>query len=137
MVEKDGSKVEVKPVTPEAMLVIYLDEISGRLSDIQEVLEVERSKGEIRRRDISVAGGAPIEYDIRRDEATSFFVADIYNDGPNTVYVSVDRHIGNEIVIRDDEGIRIDRTKAQNKLRWLYFRCADGERASIRVIGQW
>ena len=134
---KAHSTTEVHPVTPEAMLVIYLDEIAGRLSDVHEMLEAERSEGEVTKKDISVVGGSPIEYDIRRDIGVPFLVADIYNKGPNDVYVLVDRSMGKEIILSDDEGIHIDRTKSRRKLHWLYFRCASGEQASVRVIGQW
>lgn len=133
----DGSKAEVRPVTPDAMLVIYLDEIAGRLSDMQEMLEAERSEGEVTKKDISVTGALPIEYDIRRDEGVEFLTADIYNDGPNTVYILVDNRMGKEIIIEFNHGIRIDRIKAKKKLHWLYFRCNSGENAEVHVIGQW
>lgn len=131
---KDGTEAKV---TPEALTVIYLDEISGRLSDLCDLLEAERSEGEVTRKDISVTGDSPVEYDIRRDEGVEFFLADIYNDGPNTVYIRIDRRTGKEVTLRNNEGVHIDRTKAKTKLHWLYFRTDSGENAEVRVIGQW
>lgn len=131
---KDGTEAKV---TPEALTVIYLDEISGRLSDLCDLLEAERSEGEVTRKDISVTGDSPVEYDIRRDEGVEFFMADIYNDGPNTAHIRVDRRTGKEVTLRNNEGVHIDRTKSRKRLHWLYFRTASGETAEVRVIGQW
>ena len=110
--------------------------MARQLWEMRQLQEAERREGEVMQRTFEdVTTGTT--YNIRKNEGVNFFIADIFNEGPNTAYVRVNHRMSEEITLWAGQGIVLNHEKAKKKLSWLRFRCESDEMATIRVIGQY
>jgi len=135
-------KRERKPVSPDALKLVMLDEISGRLADLTEVqqrilthLEEITAEGiDFPISDITVTEATTInflkQYPYRRIRSLD----PVFNKGPNTAYIRVNEE-AKEIPIEDREDIQINRPKAT--IEYITIRVAPGKPTTIRMIGHY
>ncbi len=110
--------------------------MARQLWEMRQHMEAEQREGEVMQRTFDdVTTGTT--YDIRKNEGINFFIADIFNEGPNTAYIRINHRMTEEITLWAGQGIVLNHEKAKRKLSWLRFRCDDDETAVIRVIGQY
>ena len=144
-------------VTPEALQVIYMDEIAGRLADLAELYEsllktaeteVERL-AEVRSKleevketlertiplgdtgdyKLSVTGDDTTILDLLRRPVSSFT---LFNDGPGNVYVATNHgNVPNSAPIKSGEQYSLN---ARARVIWrISLRCDSGESATVRI----
>jgi len=119
-----------KRLNPEVMSLALLDEIAERLKAVQETLAEERAEGIIEPR------GPLIVTDEGRSiiPPKTWFSFVLLNDGPNTLYVlvnrdkNIDRH-----TMYNGESFRVDMHRA--RITDLFLRCDPGNRTTIRLVG--
>jgi len=67
---------------------------------------------------------------------TPWISAYFINNGPDAVEIGIN-YPDNRFVMNPGETITVDRSWAQERIGVIFFICAKGERASIRVIGEY
>lgn len=110
--------------------------IARQLWEVRQMLEAERSEGKLAPETIDVTETGE-EYDAKKVLGVEFFTADLFNDGPNTVYIRVNQRQAKQVTLNNGESLTLDFTKSKRKIHWLYFRCDTGETASVRVVGKY
>jgi len=129
-----------KKVTPDAMMVITLDEIAGRLADITKLqqgilkhLEETTPQGiDFPISDVLVTGTEVINFVKNYPYRKIRSLDPVFNKGPNTAYIRVNEE-AKEIPVEDREDITISRPKAT--IEYITIRVTAGESATIRMIG--
>jgi len=118
----------LKGVSPEALIAVLLDEISGRLEEIYERMEWA-PQGILDDYTISVTD----EY--KTLEGGPWFSFTLFNDGPNDVYVYVnDYKPVRETPLRSGDSINID--MQQPLIEKIILICNPGETASVRIFAK-
>jgi predicted transcriptional regulator len=110
--------------------------IARQLWELRQLLEAERREGEVTERRFEDITSAGKSYGIRKNLGVEFSIADVFNEGPNTVFVRVNSKQAEELTLWAGQGIVLNHEKAKKKLTWLHFRCGGDETATVRVIGQ-
>ena len=113
-----------------------LQYIARQLWEVRQLLEAERSEGEISFKTVSVTDAGE-EYDIKKTLGVEFLTVDLLNTGPDTVYIRVNKRLAEEIIRNSGDSISIDFEKSREKIAKLYFRCDTGETASVWVMGKY
>jgi len=128
-----------KPVSPDALKLVMLDEIAGRLADITEIqqkifthlIETTPEGIDIPLSEKTVTDIATIdlikEYPYRPLRSIDFF-----NKGPNTAYYRINND-AKEVPIEDREILKAERPKAT--IEYVTLRVASGESATIKMTG--
>lgn len=128
----DGEGREI--VRPDVIQAITQLASLGQLSRIRRSLEKEEFQGRLDPRTLD-ATDKQVCLDLRKEWYYSPWVAAFFiNDGPNTAYIAINDPFG-WLELKADETRSIDRTKADQRIGRLYYKCAPGETASIRVEG--
>lgn len=66
---------------------------------------------------------------------TPWISAYFINDGPDTVEVAIN-YPNDRFTINSGETVTVNRSGAQEKIAIIFFKCAEGETASVRVTGE-
>ena len=117
-------------VDPKALQTILLDEISGKLSDLKETIELGYTSGEMENTTIVVGTDG---YMLR--PTSPLFSVSIFNDGPNPVYLSI--NYSRKITSADpplNVGESIDIQKKKAQIERIYFQTLVGQ-ATLRLFG--
>lgn len=127
-------------VSPEALQVMYLDEIAGKMDDLSKrMLEVGDSLLSIK--DMmpktpegitANASGSATDVLDTLSFSPAVFSCQINNDGPNPVFVDVNNAPSGNAPLNAGEQIVFDMHAP--KIGSLYFKCAVGQTASLRVF---
>ena len=120
---------EMGKVTPEIMMIIYLDEIAGRLGELQEKLIPQ---GNLQPHTLSVTDSP------QSIGGQDWMSATLYNDGDYDVYL-FDQYqmprVGYDAPIKNGEGINIDFRSRVGTGKFIV--CAPGESATVRIFRMW
>jgi len=124
-----------KAVKPEAMTVITLDEIAGRLADLYEL---EREVLGFMKKSEPQGLIHPVTLDATEDletyePPTPWFSVDVYNSGPNTVYVGINDKAKEFKAIERNRARTFDFGMA--KIEKIYYKCNSGETATFDLTG--
>ena len=121
-----GRLANMPKVTPEMMMIVYLDEIAGRLAELQDTLSDFMAEGNLNSSIYSVTDN-PVKI------PTVCSNLSLHNDGANFAYLLSDKGKPmSEAPIRSGGDLSLDfKTK---KLRIFYLVCNSGETASVRVF---
>jgi len=131
-----------KKVSPDAMMVITLDEIASRLADLtqiqQQILQHQKETTpegiDFPISDVLVTGTEVINFVKNYPYRKIRSLDPIFNKGPNTAYVRVNEE-AKEIPVEDRESIRVSRPTPT--IEYITLRVASGESATIRMIGHY
>jgi len=117
---------QIPKVTPEMMMIVYLDEIAGRLAELQDTWSEFLAEGDLQSRKYSVT-----------DSPTRIFVnasyLSLHNDGSDSIYLLTEKGqpLG-ESEIKKNGSLNLDfKTK---KVRMFHLVCASGETATVRTF---
>lgn len=119
-------------VTPEVVMIVYLDEIAGRIAQLNEKIDLLIPEGHIRGIVIPVTD-AP-----QRLGETDWYSADLFNDGEGDVYIFDEYElprIGADAPLKKGESLKVD-LKAKTGTQ-KYIVCPSGQSASVRVFRKW
>ena len=127
-------------VSPEAMQVMLLDEIAGRLGDVEQRLVEQNDRIEhIRQEMPRAADGYTDDMTIQVSDSVKpiplsvpFSSCQFNNDGPSPVFIGVNKQPGMVTPLNAGEQTSID--MREPKIKELYFVCAQGLTASVRVF---
>ena len=123
-------KESLSKVTPEALQLIYLDEIAGLLNDQLERMEESEGSGLIDT--VSVTVTSPI-FELSVPDWYSFT---IFNDGPNPVFVdvNVDYNVRSfDTPLNATEDLVVDFEKP--KIKRVFLGVQAGNVAAVRIFG--
>jgi len=127
-------------VSPEAMQIMYLDEISGKLGDIeQRLLEMgdglENMRSEMTKAGVGISDSFRVSAtstDTIMPLTESVISALVINDGPNGVYCAVNKSAYGDAPLLITESIVLDlHTPGIKQLRFV---CLPGQTARLRVF---
>ncbi len=124
-------KRETSPlrVPPEALIIHYLDEIAGRLSDLEELWV--KPQGYVHPIKVTVTKTEVLDF-VTKPPYNLLFAVTIFNDGPDPVYPSVnERQI--ETPLLPGENVRFEFTSP--RIAKLYLYVDAGKRAEVRGFG--
>ena len=120
-----SSKLAAIPkVTPEVMMIVYLDEIAGRLAELQDTLAEVTTEGTLRGVALTINDRPQIIPILARHIS-------VRNNGPNSVYVNQNKTKpgSNDAPIRINSSISIDFQTSRPRI--LYFICDVSETAQV------
>lgn len=124
-----AAKMEQLDMPLEGQMIVYLDEIAGRLAELQEKLIPQ---GSVRSLIVSVTDSP------QGLGGTDWVSAVLYNDGPDNIYLFDDYQmprVGFDAPIKPGEGLPIDFHARIGKGKWVV--CDSGESATARVFRMW
>jgi len=112
-------------VTPELMMIVYLDEIAGRLAELQEQMASMTADGYLN----------SAVYAVTDEPVRVAFVAmylSLHNDGPDEVYLlnAKGKPMVTDACIKRGGEVKID-LKTKRQITY-YLVCNSGETASVR-----
>ena len=114
-------------VTPEVMMIVYLDEIAGRLAEIQDKLDDLNQEGELNSFSLSITS---------RPTTIPLFCRylSLRNDGPDSIYVfqSKMRPLSIDSQIKLNGELKLDFGTV--KRRVFYIICSSGATATVRMF---
>jgi hypothetical protein len=130
-----------KIVKPEAMMVITLDEIAGRLADLSELqTKILKHMEETTPAGIDI----PLPEKTVTDIATVDLIkdypyralrsVDFFNKGPNTAYFRINNE-AKEIPIEDREQITVSRPRAT--IEYITLRVDPDEPTTVKLLGHY
>lgn len=129
LVPDAGKRLAATPkVTPEVMMIVYLDEIAGRLAELQEQLAAVTSEGRLESYELNITG-SPTRLPIYARHIS------IHNDGTNDVYILPERGTpisGSEAPIKKSGQVSLDLQTRRPRSFWLV--CNSGETATVRIF---
>jgi len=114
----------IPKVTPEVMMIVYLDEIAGRLAELQDAIAEITAEGEVKGHTVAVSDRA-IMIPIMAKHIS------IRNNGDYSIYINQDKTSPDSTTapLRKNATINIDfMTK---RPRFIYLLCASGETATV------
>jgi len=124
----------ITPVRPEVIQTILLDEIAGRLAEIQEFLRKMEPKGFIIEREEKVVGidGIWIDF-VEEYPYTLLFSATFYNKGTERVYIAINQDLAHPFYLdaKDREIVNF----RFPKLRYVRAWCEKGKETILKIVG--
>ena len=123
-----ASRLAAMPkVTPEVMMIVYLDEIAGRLADMQDKLEEITSEGFLEGKQISVTDN-PVFIPVFARHFS------LHNAGTDSIYLLQlkAKPLSNDAPIVKDGQINLDFQTKKRRGFWLV--CGSGETATVRIF---
>jgi len=131
----NGYDISLVSPSPEALLgamLMYLDEIAGRLGEMQELLLSEIPEGKVK--GVSWTVTEKVE---RISLPRSMITVNLINDGPDSIFWNLDpleAMSGTWLELKNTESRTIDGKVP--KFSELWVRCNKGETAQLRVEGK-
>lgn len=139
-VQIDPSKVNITEDGKKVMRPDILQTLTGfaqlaQLNRIRKQVEKERFEGITDSRTLKANDKLQVLNLIYDDPYIPWINAFIINDGPNTVYIAInnDNKPNCWHEIRVDETRVLDQSSADERIGLLFYRCGEGETASVRV----
>lgn len=130
-------------VSPDVLQTILLDEISGRLEDLTDIMDSlrdliarEKFQGRVDVITLAATSTAACLDVLDRWHKSPLATAYLTNDGPNSVLIGINNPFP-WMTIKSSETRTIDHTKAREKIERIFYKCASGETASVRVEGEY
>ena len=131
--------IETK-VSPEALQVMYLDEIAGKMDDLaKRMLEVGDSLLIIKDMMPKTPEGITENFSASATDildnlsfSPAIFSCQINNDGPSPVFIDINSAPSGNAPLNAGEQIVFDMHAP--KILYLYYRCAAGQTASLRIF---
>ena len=122
-----GRIASMPKVTPEVMMIVYLDEIAGRLAELQDALTEVTAEGFLSGKSISVTDN-PVRIPIVARHLS------LYNDGADSIYILQlkGKPLAGDAEIKKNGQFSLD--FQTRKARNFYLVCASGETATVRVF---
>jgi len=122
-------------VPPEAFTAITLEEIAGRLADLyqldKEILAfMKRSEPQGLIQPVTLEATEELQ---TYETPTPWFSVDIYNSGPNTVYIGINDKAKEFKAIERNRARTFDFGRA--KIEKIYYKCSSGETATFDLTG--
>jgi hypothetical protein len=111
------------------LIVHYLDEISGRLEDLAELLE--KPQGYVHPIKITVTEAQVLDL-VTKPPYTLLFAVTLFNDGPDEVYPSVNVY-QRKTPLKPGESVRFEYTSP--RIERLFLDVDAGKRANVRGFG--
>lgn len=135
IVDEDDNKVVGPEMEAVLGMVTQMAQLA-QLARIRKSLEGAEFEGISDERVLS-ASGTPKVVDLIRDYPyrpwiTAYFV----NDGTDSVRIKINRD-GRYFTLYENETRTVDRAKAKQRIELIYYECAVGETASVRVTGEY
>ncbi len=117
-------------------LITQLAQLS-ELSQVKEKLSKDEFKGQTDPRSFSATD--KLQWIDLTEEwpHQPWYSAYFINDGPNTVEIAINRWPEKRHEIKVNETLTITQEKADKRIERLFYKCAAGGSASLRVIGQY
>jgi hypothetical protein len=106
-----------------------LDESVERLLRIENAITAEHPKGLLGHKELIITKLTEWE------PPKTWFSGSLHNYGPNTVYVQTNDKSLEFVPVKVDEDLEFDFKTA--KIQRVYFKCASGETANIKMIGKY
>lgn len=132
---KDGKEVDTSAIDDYDPFMSFLMQasIAANTVKIRKQLESERILGSPVQTVLN-CDDTPRVLDVKNDYLRPLAVASFSNDGPDTAYISINS-LNNWQDLRNGETYTIDLIKADKRIETIWYRCNQGEVASIRVNG--
>lgn len=126
-----------RPVSrPDVMeRVVQLAQLA-QLARIRQSLERETLRGQLVERTLSVTGTPGVWKLLKEYPHTPLPKASFTNDGPNTVYISINDALDWQ-EIKKDGTYEPDFTKADRRIEVIHYKCDRGNTASLEVKGKY
>lgn len=121
---------------PELLKLIMLDDMRVIASKIQLQLEKETFEGELDSRTLASTDSRAVVDLIMNRPYTPWITASFFNDGPDTVYLCINRLVS-PIELGNGESTSIDLAKGGRRIELIHYWCATGETASVRAVGKY
>lgn len=126
-----------KRIRPDVLLLTLLDDIRISLVGIVRYLAAESFEGEEDpRNSLSVTDEVATIDLIHYLPHKPWIAASFTNYGSDTVYVAINIPT-REIEVRVNETVEIDREHAKKRIEYIFYRCAVGGTATMRIVGQY
>lgn len=147
---QDLGMPEPGPIDMGVLQTILLDEIAGRLDELGEatiligrliermgkMMDSEKFQGKVDQVTLSATNIQACLDVLDRWHYSPLVTAFITNDGPNSVLIAINNPYP-WMTIKNSETRTIDHTKARERIKRVYYKCAVGETASFRVEGEY
>ena len=133
VVDENGKEI----VRPDVIQAVMQFAQVAQLTRIRKSLEKQDLKGELDPRDIGATEKKQF-LDLITDRPyqpwiNAFFV----NDGPDTVYLFINRIKDTPHTLKTGETLTLDHSHASERISQIFYYCDAGETASVRVTGQY
>ena len=117
----------IPKVTPEVMMIVYLDEIAGRLAELQDALTEITAEGYLQSVKLNVSD-SPVRFPFSAKHFS------LYNDGASAVYVlgHDGKPLSRDAELNKSGHLNIDFQTKRSRSFW--FVCSSGGSATVRVF---
>lgn len=132
VVDEEGREI----IRPDVITAITQLASLAQLSKIRKSLEKEEYQGAQDSRTLSATDVYQVVDLVRNFPSIPWATASFVNDGPDTVYIGINRQARPAILL-DGEDYKADFTKADRRIELIFYWCDAGETASVRVVGKY
>jgi hypothetical protein len=132
VVDDEGREI----IRPDAIQAVTQLASLAQLARIRKSLEKEEYRGVQDSRTLNSTDAYQVEDLTREYPFTPWATASFFNDGPDTVYIGINRR-GSPAIVAAGESYQVDFTKADRRIELIYYWCDATETASVRVIGKY
>ena len=148
---QDLGMPEPGPIDMGVLQTILLDEIAGRLDELGEMTMAigrlitlmegyqakEKFEGGVDTIALSATDSVAVLNLLDRWHYSPLITAYITNDGPTYSVLIALNEPRYWMTIKNSETRTIDHTKARRRIERIYYKCARGETASVRIEGEY
>lgn len=127
---EDGKEV----VRPDVLQAVVQLATLGQMTKIRKSLEKEEFEGKLDTRDLDATDELQsiiIEYPEKPWATATFF-----NDGPDPVHIGIN-NTNPYATLNSKDSIGADYTKADQRIKTIYYWCDTGNTASVRAVGKY
>jgi hypothetical protein len=135
VVDEEGRKITSPEMEAVTGLVTQLASLA-QLARIRKSLEKEEFEGRLAKKTLSVTDSPQWINLLEESPHKAWITATFYNDGGDTAYIAINKDY-DYIELRDTEELPIDFSKADERIRLIYYKCNPGETASVRAVGKY
>lgn len=129
-------KEEENISTEEAQLLTNLASLS-ELTEIRKKLEKEEFEGKLDPRTLSATDTLQWLNLVEDPPHKAWISAYFISDGADNIEIMINRLIGKRHTLKSGETLTIDHTHADERIKKIFYQCATGETATVRVAGQY
>ena len=135
VVDETGKKIVGPEMEAVLGMVTQMAQVA-QLARIRKALEREQFEGRLDNKTLSCTDKVGWINLLEESPHRAWISATFYNDGTNTAYIAINKDY-KYIELRDTEELPIDFSKADERIRLIYYKCNPGETASVRVVGKY
>lgn len=131
VVDDEGREI----VRPDVLQAVVQLATLGQLTRIRRSLEKEEFEGEL---DPRTLGATDVTQCLELDQYPNvpWATATAFNDGPNRVFIAING-LAKPVTLNLNEGMSLDFTKADMRIKSVYYWCGPGDTASVRAVGKY